>query len=76
MQEIYGCNNGICIHVLYHSETMDLDGKIIISMAIRLLTEEYIIDEIIESAKEKFIASNAALKNDWLNKLGIRGNEQ
>lgn len=55
---------------------MDLDGKIIISMAIRLLTEEYIIDEIIESAKEKFIASNAALKNDWLSKLGIRGDKQ
>lgn len=34
------------------------------------------ISQDIESAKEKFIASNAALKNDWLNKLGIRGNEQ
>lgn len=34
------------------------------------------VSQDIESAKEKFIASNAALKNDWLNKLGIRGNEQ
>lgn len=29
-------------------ETMDLDGKIIVSMAIRLLAEEYMIDEITE----------------------------
>ena len=29
-------------------ETMDLDGKIIVSMAIRLLAEEYIIDEVTE----------------------------
>ena len=34
------------------------------------------LSQDIESAKEKFIASNATLKNDWLNKLGIRGDEQ
>lgn len=34
------------------------------------------VSQDIESAKEKFIASNAALKNDWLSKLGIRGDKQ
>ena len=33
------------------------------------------VSQDIESAKEKFIASNAALKNDWLSKLGIRGDK-
>lgn len=32
-------------------DTMDLDGKIIVSMAVRLLAEEYMIDEITEHRK-------------------------
>ncbi len=33
------------------------------------------LSQDIESAKEKFLAGNGTMKNDWLKKMGIRGNE-
>ena len=48
------------------SDTIPIDIQYIYPVALSL---------DIEKAAEKFLASNEIQRNDWLNKLGIRGNE-